>query len=732
MHQGTIKIEHPLGETMADYHNDSPIESFEDDRYGVTHFAKALAKSLFNIDAPVGTTIALNGPWGSGKSSAVNLIRRELKNLGDQKLVISDFKCWWYRGEEALALAFLQELHATLKDSLGDKVKDLIPSLTQRLLQAGPIIGTAVSLASGSPWAALIPGASKFMGAFFPDGKTVEKTFKKLSKLLKDENRRFLIIIDDIDRLSPEEAIAVFRLIKSIGQLPNVMYLLVFDRLLADRAVEVRYPSEGPHFLEKIIQASFELPAPMQTDLNNAVLSSLERICGSPDQSQIRRIMNVFYDVVAPYITSPRHVARFQNAISVTWPAISNEVSVADFMALETLRLYEPTLFKAIRASKAVVCGTRQQGDRDQRDERRLESFLHEVPESRREIAKLALLRLFPRLESMGYGDGFRQQWDSERRVCIESHFDTYFRLSLSDETLPLEKIRDLIARANDRDFVQATMRSAAQSERRTGSSMVPVYLDELNTHALSVSKDNVEPLLSALFQIHDEIDLKKDADRGFMGMANTSLRFHWLIRRLTGDRFSIAERSVMYKAAIASASLGWLVDFVSSARGDYRERDGRQRREEDCLVSEDYLVDLTTFALNAIRSAAADMSLLKHQDLIYVLYRWRDFLNNDPSEIRKWTDGLLSNPEALVVLARGLTSQSWSMGMGGFGALGDRVSMPTIVAQIGDETDILDVQAFRKALEGLVTDGTIDDASLTTVKEFLEAWDRKQSGREE
>jgi predicted KAP-like P-loop ATPase len=357
---------------MADYHNDSPIENFEDDRYGVTPFAKALAKSLININAPVGTTIALNGPWGSGKSSAVNLIRRELKNLGDEKLVVSDFKCWWYRGEEALALAFIQELHSTLKDSLGDKVKHLIPSLTQRLLQAGPIIGTAVSLASGSLWAALIPGASKFMSAFFPDGKTVEKTFKKLSKVLKEENRRFLIIIDDIDRLSPEEAIAVFRLIKSIGQLPNVMYLLVFDRLLADRAVEARYPSEGPHFLEKIIQASFELPAPMQTDLNNAVLSSLERICGSPDQSQIRRIMNVFYDVVAPYITSPRHVARFQNAISVTWPAISNEVSVADFMALETLRLYEPTLFKAIRAGKAVVCGTRQQGDRDQRDERRL------------------------------------------------------------------------------------------------------------------------------------------------------------------------------------------------------------------------------------------------------------------------------------------------------------------------------------------------------------------------
>ena len=78
--------------------------------------------------------------------------------------------------------------------------------------------------------------------------------------------------------------------------------------------------------------------------------------------------MNVFYDVVAPYITSPRHVSRFQNAISVTWPAIANEVNLADFVALETIRLYEPALFTAIRTNKQRACGVRQEGDPDQRD----------------------------------------------------------------------------------------------------------------------------------------------------------------------------------------------------------------------------------------------------------------------------------------------------------------------------------------------------------------------------
>lgn len=710
---------------MTNYRNDSPIDKYEDDLYGVAPFSKAIAKSIYNIKAPLGTTIAINGKWGSGKSSAVNLIRKELESFGDEKIIVSEFKCWWYRGEDALALAFLQDMHSILKDSLGDKIKDLIPSLAQRLLQAGPVIGAAVSLASGNPLTALFTGASSFISTFFPGGKTVERTFKSLSKILENENRRFIIIIDDIDRLSPEEAISIFRIVKSFGHLPNIIYLLVFDRFIADNAIQARYPSEDAHFLEKIVQASFEIPVPIQSDLNRNILSSLEGICGTPDQLQIQRFMNIFYDVVVPYMSSPRHVVRFQNAISVTWPAISGEVNMADFMALEVLRLYEPILFNSIRTGKSLVCGVRHQLGSDQRDERYIEEFLSGVPKGRHEVAKLAMRRLFPRLESMGYGQGFQRQWDLERRVCIERHFDTYFRLSLSDETLPIEEIKNLVAMASNREFVKATMRRAAARERQNGRSMVPVYLDELCTHAASVRKEDVVILIGVLFEIHDEIDLERDDESGAMSFANTSLRIHWLIRRLTSDRFSLAERSHLYKEALNCASIGWMVDFVSSARDDYPEGQKSPSSEEDCLVDSGLLGELTNKALNAIRSAAADMSLLAHRDLVYLLYRWRDFQNGDPAEVRRWTDKLLSKPEALVTLARRMTSRSWSIGIGGFGALGDRVSVPTTIASISDDTDILDLPAFRSALDSILVDGAINSVSVSIVKEFLDAWDK-------
>lgn len=713
---------------MADYLNDSPIEDFGGDRYRIGPFAKALARSFLSITKPEGTTIALYGPWGSGKSSVVNLVKCELVTANDEKLVVSDFKCWWFRGEEALALAFMQELNATLKGTLGDKVKGIVPSIARVLLQAGPVVGPTIATATGSPWLALA-GLSDFATKFFPAGETVEKLFAKLSAVLAKQDSRFLIIIDDIDRLGPQEAIAIFRMVKSIGRLPNIMYLLVFDRELAEKTVATLHPSEGPHFLEKIIQAGFELPMPLQSDLNAQTLSSVEEICGRPSEDQILRIMNVFYDAVAPYLTTPRHVARFRNAISFTWPAIANEISVADFIALETLRLYEAELFRHIRAHKDALCGVRRESDHSGRGATRFTAFLDGVPTSRHEQVKLILMRLFPKLEEVGYSSDFVSEWDAQRRVCIEKHFDTYFRLTLSDEAVSAHDIQELIQRANDSAHIQTMLRRAARTERKGGQSMIPVYLDALTTHAREIRKESVAVFLSALFEIHDEIDLDKDADRGFMAIANTSLRYHWLIRRLTADRFSLEERTRAYLKATESAALGWIVDFVTSARADYYRKDG-PRRDEDRLVTEEAIEPLTHLALGVICAASRDGSLLSHKDLIGILFRWRDF-SGDPGAVRKWTSGQLASEDAVVTLARRLTGQSWSMGMG-FAGLGDRVSTPTTLAKVEGIEDIIDVNAFRSALVRIDSESRIDPDSLATVRTFLHAWDREKRGHDD
>lgn len=243
-------------------HNDSPIDRPEQDVFGIAPFAASIAQGISKMKAPAGYTIAINGPWGAGKSSAINLIRHYLDPQDlDTKYEIVDFRCWWFRGEEALTLAFLQELNTALVKSIGEEDKSLIPDIGKLLLQARPVIGPAINMATGSPLGTLLSGAMKFSERFF-QSESLEKLFKRLEKVLKVQDKHFLFIIDDIDRLTPDEALLVFMLIKSVGRLPNIVYLVAFDREVSEKAIAEQFPSEGPEFLEKIIQSSFDLPLP--------------------------------------------------------------------------------------------------------------------------------------------------------------------------------------------------------------------------------------------------------------------------------------------------------------------------------------------------------------------------------------------------------------------------------------------------------------------------------------
>jgi predicted KAP-like P-loop ATPase len=393
---------------------------------------------------------------------------------------------------------------------------------------------------------------------------------------------------------------------------------------------------------------------------------------------------------------------------------------LADFLALEAIRLYEPGLFRKIRESKERLLGSRQQGDAGHNNAKSFDPFLAEVPEGHRELARTALQRMFPRLEASCYGPEWGRQWDQERRICVEKHFDTYFRLSLGEDRISHIQIDELISRADDTTFIQQVFRQASSVQRRNGQSMVPVYLDEMTVHASRIPLAKVGTLLASLFEIHDEIDLDRDEDRGFMGVGCTTLRYHWLIRALTRDRTNLDDRSTIYLFALPTSSAGWYADFAISASDQYRPRENHSVAPNDFLVRQDAIETIRQGALAKVRAAAADGSLLKRRKLSYALYEWKD-LAGGPAEVRAWTDGQLKNDTALVILAKTFTGQSWSAGMGVFG-LGDRVATSKTHTTIDESSDILDFRVFKEGLEKLDHEATLPADTLRVIRTFLEA----------
>ncbi|MEC3950149.1 KAP family P-loop NTPase fold protein [Sphingobium sp. HWE2-09] len=698
-------------------YGDLPISKPEQDMFGIDGFVRSLARSLRNMRSPNGVVIALNGPWGSGKSSAINLLRHHLTDATSSgEMEIADFNPWWFRGEEALVLAFFRELYSATKPSLGDRARHLLPKLGARLLNAGGAVAPIADAAGASGAGAIASGVMNWFGGMIEEGESVEKLHRELSEALARQAKRFVVLIDDIDRLAPDEALAMFRMVKSVGRLPNVIYVLSFDRDLAERVVAERFPSEGPHYLEKIVQAAFELPAPLEEDVHRILMSNIETLVGGIGEQQLLNVMNMFHAAVAPEVRTPRDAARYINALSITWPAVEGEVDLGDFIAIEAYRLFQPSIYRAVRDNQALICGpNRESYDRGKSAERLDALLISRVTDKQR--YRNALARLFPGLDAI-WGSTIHSgsHLDKDRRIASPRHFQTYFRMSIDPDTVSRKDLAGILDDPADSASVGAILKGGLKQPRRDGTTRTLAWLEALNSHAEEIPIEAAEAFLRGVFAVADDIDVATDRARGF-SFGGNSMRIHWLMRSLLLERTTLQERSAILISAAQVAQVGWLGRLAASAWEDHHPREGKDREPDDrCLLTEEGAEAMRSLFLTRVRAAAADVSLMNVPDLMRALFLWMHFLDDD-AEVREWLAVRIEEDASLVTLARSFTTHSWTQQSNDF------VAIRSDIASVGSLAKIMDPDRFRSNLTGLLGRMESGSDSHETIDQFLRAW---------
>ncbi|MGQ8632054.1 KAP family P-loop NTPase fold protein [Agrobacterium sp. DKPNP3] len=705
---------------------DSPIKLPEHDAFGIDPFAQAIAKSIVAADAKDGLVYAINGAWGAGKSSAVNLILHHLSDsVAKEEVVPTVFNPWWFSGAEALTISFFQELRATVGKSLDEKAREAMATLGSRLSSAGPLLGGLASLAATPAAGAAVAGGASLIEKFSRLDSTVEKEHRKLAEALANQDKRFLIILDDIDRLGTDDALQVFKLIKSVGRLPNVIYLLAFDRHLAEKMVAERFPAEGASYLEKVIQGAFDLPNPDPDDLCKQLLSTVESVMAAPPEAKIQRFWNVFYDVVAPLIKTPRDAVRLSNSIKVSWPAVQENVDRADFLAIEALRVFLPELHQAIRNHASMLVGRQSERNHNQQELKKEYDaiFLDGLPPRRREEIKIALRRLFPRLDSiwgnMWYSDDSR--WTRDRLICSPPHFSTYFAFAVLDDAITASESDALVANAGKLGMTAAALRQYARTpRRRKKGTRVALALQELRIRAADIAEGDVRPFLTDLFIVADEINLNSDVSRGFGDYGSNHLRIHWLLNGLLLDRFDLQTRTAMIREAAPTSSVSWLIDLTGRCQDLKLKRGTDEDRGSENFVDDETVDWLVELSANRIRVAAEDGTLLQVPDIEFILYRWRD--RATPDEVRAWTDVQLDNDAFVLKMADAVISQSFSYDLGGFGSLGDRVSRTYEYVNLKSLGALLDIARFRTRVSDLLGKSDLAPSERQILERFQKA----------
>ena len=340
---------------ISTFSSDRPIEKCADDRLGRTGFAEALARQIADTPSTESFVMGLVGPWGTGKTSLLNMISEVLQRRSD--IVLVRFNPWLFSGTEQLIGHFFQELAAQLLEKPDHRLQTLAITLEtyRQLLESlepvpvvGAWAGRAVKLVKA------IVRLLKRRSEALP--QSVEGQRRKLDHVLRGLGKRLVVVIDDIDRLRRQEIQDLVRLVRLVADFPCTRYLLAFDRLRVERAL-AEAEDDGRAYLEKIIQVVHDVPVSRELDVARLLLSGLQQVTqdvrhGPFDPYEWQNVLNL---VMRPLFGTVRDVQRYLNVLPATLEVIGDEVALVDVLALESIRVLLPDVFSLLAASPEAL-----------------------------------------------------------------------------------------------------------------------------------------------------------------------------------------------------------------------------------------------------------------------------------------------------------------------------------------------------------------------------------------
>jgi len=221
-----------------------------------------------------------------------------LKHLVKEKpkTIVFRFSPWLIPEKAELVQSFVADLFLVISRFVGE---DTSKAARAYIHQVFTLIGTGADII-GEP--VMKKASDALVGFAKPRTKTLDELKSQLeSKLRGLGNRRILIVIDDLDRMPPTEAVQMISLVKSLGDLPNIIYLLSYDASIVTRQLEKVLKlgsNQGEKYLQKIIQLSFELDQPRDNELYGVFSVSLKKMVPEAYDDLAENLRDAWFYVV--------------------------------------------------------------------------------------------------------------------------------------------------------------------------------------------------------------------------------------------------------------------------------------------------------------------------------------------------------------------------------------------------------------------------------------------------
>lgn len=302
------------------------IVNKEKDVLNVHRYIRGLEMFIENCPTPM--SIALQGDWGTGKTTFLQSMKQDFENEKKGEIRTVYFNTWQYSQfnmESSLYNSFLTNI-----------MNQIVPEDSQSkdlLEKAGKILKDVWKISKSAAWHFMDEQAKKRIGITISDqlaeeGIKAEREQADAICKLKDnfkeivadavkefpkEEGRIVIFVDDLDRLNPERAVEMLEVLKLFMDVENCVYVLAIDYDVVVDGVRQKYGSSMSDekcrsFFDKIIQLPFCMPVSsyqinkllienLGTDLEGCeseVSELIEQTLGTNPRT-FKRLVNSYY-----------------------------------------------------------------------------------------------------------------------------------------------------------------------------------------------------------------------------------------------------------------------------------------------------------------------------------------------------------------------------------------------------------------------------------------------------
>ena len=393
---------------------DKAIECMEEDAFDLVEEAEKIAKEIRARNRAKTSSIAITAPWGGGKSSFLNLIR---KQINEDEFEIVSFVPRDSKSVQTIQEDFFSMVACVLAkyDSrCSHIIKDYMASL--QLIDNRTIVERVFSIYR--IW----------------DKDSLKDTIKESFADLK---KRVLVIIDDFDRLSKEEILEVLKLIDGNAAFTNLIFLTAYDKEQVNRVLGDTYQTPDACFVDKFFDVEFAIPFRPYIYIAKYIEETLYKQLNASDRKgeSIKRVITKHTSIFKEYIPTLRDAKRYINQVLLDFKQIYGEVVVRDFLLLQLVKYRYPELYKGIFKLKYLEIGGKHPlfGN----DIFYLKTDKNLEKDNGKEVSKiLSILKLlFPQILDESSNDAAKidlyedneNDKNTYRRICERKSFYNYF-----------------------------------------------------------------------------------------------------------------------------------------------------------------------------------------------------------------------------------------------------------------------------------------------------------------